>query len=727
MPYDKPLTVVCSDEPQALERHTVDMLARELRQKGIEVRVVNGNASSEITGPQILIGTPGSNSRLEAARRTLDEPLSLPEEDRSGEGFALRSLNLEGDAACLALGASPRALRWAACELLDRLSTKKSLTDLGTVNRCTTPHFAFRAASIGMSLDPQEGRDARMARVREDIEYALRLRLNTAVFGLDWPANWSSLVTYRFFPSLADTVDGDEIVHKAAVAGDILSYATDRGMDVYLTLTELFYPPELAQHHPEALATAPPRGADRWYRPPASSFTSLARPDKLCPSHATTRAFFKAKIRELAERFPQIAGVQIWVSHGTCDVFYCDCPQCHALKPHERLSRLCQDTLEAMDQAGLTEGKLILRTYLGGWRQAVAEQFFLPLAGHLPQRVIVGTKAQYGDMYYENAIHPLAGTFPGNDEAIEFCLGGEYRAGLQWGTVAPIVEDVARRARQHARLGCTGLWMRHIEWRNRLNEIDFAAFGVLAWNPYALTEPVWTRWAERRFGPAGPDVVGILRGCTEVMSQSLYAHGVSLTHWAVFPESLQRLRHLTMDRSAQATEDGYARVAPTWENHARMLAEKDRAISRADELLGNLERIQSELAPRDYEALHRSLSIQRELARVFRGLTDCFWRYLIWERTLSEVEREWQRDALLAALTKWRETIAGARETVGEQYDRCLFETLGTRSGVWQPARRPQGYYFEHLDQICCDIEERIDVEPASVWGYYPPGDASGR
>jgi hypothetical protein len=727
MSYDEPLTVVCSDSPQALESQAVDMLARELRQKGNEVQVVNGDAASGVTGPQILIGTPGSNSRLEAARRMLDEPLSLPAEDRSGEGFALRSLHLEGNAACLALGASPRALRWAVCELLDLLPAGKSLADLGTVDRCTAPRFALRAASMGVSLDPQEGRDARVAGVKEDIEYALRLRLNTAVFGLDWPANWSSLVAYRFFPSLADTVDGDEIAHKAAIAGDILTHATDRGMDAYLTLTELFYPPELAQRHPEALATPPPRGADRWYRPPASSFTSLARPDKLCPSHATTRAFFKAKIRELAERFPPIAGVQIWVSHGTCDIFYCDCPQCHALQPHERLGRLCQDTLEAMDQAGLTKGRLILRTYLGGWRQAVAEQFFLPLAGHLPQRVIVGTKAQYGDMYYGNAIHPLAGAFPDNDEAIEFCLGGEYRAGLRWGTVAPVVEDVARRTREHARLGCTGLWMRHIEWRNRLSEIDFVAFGALAWDPYALTEPVWALWAEQRFGRAGAAVVGLLRGCTEVMSQALYAHGVSLTHWAVFPENLQRLRHLTMDRSAQATEDGYARVAPTWENLARMVKEKDAAISRADELLGTLERLRPELAPPDYEALNRSLTIQCELARVFRGLTDCFWRYLIWERTLSEVEREWQRDALLAALAGWRETITRARETVSQHYDGGLFEALGTRPQVWQPAWRPQGYYFEYLDQICRDIEERIDVEPASVWGYYPPGRIAGK
>jgi hypothetical protein len=185
---------------------------------------------------------------------------------------------------------------------------------------------------------------------------------------------------------------------------------------------------------------------------------------------------------------------------------------------------------------------------------------------------------------------------------------------------------------------------------------------------------------------------------------------------------LQRLRHLTMDRSAQATEDGYARVAPTWENLARMLAEKDAAIARASELLDTLEGLRSELATDDYEALRRGLAIQRELACAFRGLTDCFWRYLIWERTLSEVEREWQRDALLVALAEWYRTIASAREAVGKHYDGGLFEALGTRPEVWQRGYRPQGYYFEHLDQIRRDIEERIDVEPASVWGYYPPG-----
>jgi hypothetical protein len=151
-----------------------------------------------------------------------------------------------------------------------------------------------------------------------------------------------------------------------------------------------------------------------------------------------------------------------------------------------------------------------------------------------------------------------------------------------------------------------------------------------------------------------------------------------------------------------------------------MLREKDEAVYRADELLDIVERIAAGLAAQDYGALRRSLTLQRELARVFRGLVDCFWRYLIWERTLSEVEREWQRDDLVVALANWKDVVVQARPVIDQNYDAGLFEALGTRTEVWQDAWRPEGYYLEHLDQIHRDIVARIDVEPASVWGYYP-------
>jgi hypothetical protein len=717
----KPLLVLGSDTPTALERVAVDLLCREVRDKWRgDVVLLEPRSTMPAAGDILLLGVPGSNVALETLSRGLPSPLLLPIKDPSREGFTLYPYCEGNRRLLLALGASPQALIWAICDLLDSFESLGSVS-LSLPRRSTAPHFTLRAFQSNVRRLSEENLAAKLADYKADIDYALRRRMNTVTLGLDWPDNLSSLVTYRYFPSLADTVNSGERDQRAQQIGELVDYVVQRGMALYLTLTELHYPPELVQRHPEVLAVAPPRGVNRWYRPPASGFTSLARPDKICPAHPLTRAFFKAKVKEITERFPSIAGLEIWVAHGACDIFYCDCPICHDQAPHERLARLCHDALEAMDEVAPQGRRVILRTYLGGWRQALAERFFKPLAGELSPRVILGTKAQYGDMYYGNAIHPLAGAFPGYDEMIEYCLGGEYRAGLRWGVTAPVADDyIARRAREHARRGCTGMSMRHLAWRSRLNEIDFLVFGALAWDPYASIEPIWERWARGRFGAVGPEMIELLRGATEVMSKTLYAHGVSLTHWAVFPENLQRLRHLTMDRSAQAVEDGFRRIAPTRTNLEYLMAEKDQAIRRAEQLLRNLEGIKEQLTVQDYEALRRGLIILRELGHLFRGLVNCFWRYLIWERTLSEVRREWQRDELLAALAEWREAISAARPVLAQVYGPELFEALGVRPTIYQEAIRPEGYYLEYLEQIANDIEGRINVEPASVWGYYP-------
>lgn len=725
------LIVLGAEAAGELSQRMLSMLRVGLSPYGIDVFLLSDNEAPPPTGNLLVLATSDCATALESFRSSIPHPLDLPFDDPTEEGYAWATLPRHEGKAALLLGASPRALMWAVQGFLQMVSRCHGQLGALHLSGSQAPFHKIRAEQTQLSFSDggQIGFasagaiEDRIAACKEEIDFAVQLRLNTIVIGSDWPAGCSCLVSYEHMPELADTVDADQVNARVRAFQEVGQYAVGAGMDAFLTLTEIYYPKELAERHPEALASPPPNGADRWYRPPASSFTSLASPHKLCPSHEVTRRFLRAKVRELAERLPFIAGLQIWVSHGTCDVFYCDCPKCHKLEPHERLLLLVNDALEALDQAGLSEAKIILRTYLGGWRQALAERFFLPLVDKLPPRVLIGTKAQYGDMYYGNAIHPLAGAFPNNDEIIEYCLAGEYRAGLGWGTTAPVFDDLAVRARRHARLGCSGIWMRHVSWKNRLNEVDFRVFGDLAWDPFSPVEPTVLQWARRRFGDRGPEVIGLFRGCTEVMSKALYARGVSLTHWAVFPENLQRLRHLTMDRSAQATEEGFLRLRPTEENLQLLLAEKDEAIARAGELLSALEDLRPDLSPKDYEALRCSLLIQQQLAHLFKGLVDCFWRYLIWERTLSEVEREWQRDELISALDGWKATIGKARAVLSEQYAPALFRALGTPETTWRAGFREEGYYLKHLDQIHQDIVDRISVKPASVWGYYPRRD----
>ena len=92
----------------------------------------------------------------------------------------------------------------------------------------------------------------------------------------------------------------------------------------------------------------------------------------------------------------------------------------------------------------------------------------------------------------------------------------------------------------------------------------------------------------------------------EVMRKSLYADGINFTNWALFIESVNRTRHIMMDRSAKMADRGLERVAPSSANVARLIAEKEEAFQLAQQGLTLVEGARGTLSPRHVEGLRAS-------------------------------------------------------------------------------------------------------------------------
>jgi hypothetical protein len=287
--------------------------------------------------------------------------------------------------------------------------------------------------------------------------------------------------------------------------------------------------------------------------------------------------------------------------------------------------------------------------------------------------------------------------------------------------LASVTELLTDRMHYYHQLGVPAMFERHLPWRNTFNEADFDVFYALSWDLDASPEQIWQAWAARQYGvSAGPEVVALLRMGTRVMEKAFYVRGVSFTSHHLFGESLERLRHLTFDRSAASVSGGRTRMTPTPENIRLILEEKDEAVNISERLLVRLEKLESRIPANDHQTLMSAFRLQHEMALIYRAIARVFWPYLKWAATLSEVEREFQRQDLLPKLGEFREAVSRLRQRTPLYWNQALFSGLGTEMEMIKTIDFENGFPYAYLDRIADDIERDITVEKASLWGYFP-------
>lgn len=682
--------------PTPIERNAVAMLLAEARERH---RVQwNETKSAAANASQIVFAVDASR-------------------DTGTDGYHIAA---KGSVVRISASA-PRGLLYGAADLLDQLQDSLNVP---VQERTEIPTGKLRSGSA--SVPCVSGQSQRNEAFAASLRFLARHRFNYVVLN---PCELDSAIGYRHVPGLERPRNDAAVENIRAVIND----ARNWGLDVYLNYSGINYPNELITQHPHLSATAP-AGADRTYSPPTAGGTSTlygrygVKPN-LCISEAKTWEFVEGHVREIAELFPAIAGLRTAVQGTDSDIFFCDCERCRPKSKPQRALLFARHVTQGLDRGGPGK-KLIFRTYMGAWKNLLEPEIFGPLTGKLPRSVIVHNNAQYGDFYLFNSLTPLIGAFPGNEETYELDPGGEYHGGF-FGLQPTISRYMDSRVKAYAARGVTNVSLRNHQYRTDFTDLDWYVGSQLAWNDKADAERLRRMWARRNFGDeGGPLVLQLMDIGFDVMRKSLYADGINFTNWALFIESVNRTRHIMMDRSAKMADRGLERMAPTPANIARLIAEKDEAFQLAHQGLMLVDQARGKLSPRHVEGMRASFTLARELTRIYRPELEALMLYFQWQGTLSEVDRERLRAPVLSAVARTREAVKEAEKNLSAINAREMCDNLGMD---WRAFKSNKGLFSQDLAvtdmdknlalpyalQLMDDIEKQMDYVPASVFGYY--------
>jgi hypothetical protein len=338
--------------------------------------------------------------------------------------------------------------------------------------------------------------------------------------------------------------------------------------------------------------------------------------------------------------------------------------------------------------------------------------------------------AQYGDFYIFNSLNPLIGAFPKNDTIYEFDPAGEYHGGF-FGLQPTLSRYMGERVKAYSARGVKNISLRNLQYHTDFTELDWRVGSELAWNPDQDVEQLRKTWARRLFGgEGGPRALELMDLSFEVMRKSLYADGLNFTNWGLFIENVNRTRHILLDRSAKLADGGVERIAPTPENIARLIAEKEEAFQLGEQGLRRVEQARGKLSPRLVEGMRESLLLARELTRIYRPELEALMLYFQFERTLSEVDRERLRKPILESTARLRAAVKEAQGNLASIDARRMCENLGmdyaafkSNKGLYSQDRSvtqmDKNLALPYALEFAADIEKRMQYEPASVFGYY--------
>jgi len=540
----------------------------------------------------------------------------------------------------------------------------------------------------------------------EILRRTVGMGMNRAYMAQCWPDGMIRLVDYsETLPFFSSPELTESVAANRRGFAEICAEARHLGIEPWPSLNILNYPNSVAEAFPDIVAT-PPRAADRWMR--KANGRALSKNPQLCASSVGFAKLVEAQVTEICQ-LPDIAGLECWLTAGDTDLFYCNCETCRTRTIAEMIAHFAAQAWPICQRFG--KG-LLLRTYLGGWRCGLETEVWREAAPLLPPGVEIAFKQQAGDFMTWHGPNPLAGELAPHTEHVEFDSAGEYR-GINYGIVCTVRHQLTELIRHFADRGVAGLIFRK-PYHLHAFDLDKWLFGELAQNP-DLNAAAWAeQWARTRFGNAGAEVLNLLDLSAEILRGIMYVNGVQWASWAV-PHNLVRMRFILFDRCAPCVPGSWERLQPTEENLRSIRADQAQAILQADELVRRCEKLNGILAPEFHAPLLASCQYLRLYARFATPLVDAFFHLLKWEKTSSEVTREYVR----ADLTELLAVAEAAIQTAREQLTTIDLFALGTL--VEHPTEATHfAEPLHYAETILNDIRERIDVPPASWWSVYP-------
>lgn len=383
----------------------------------------------------------------------------------------------------------------------------------------------------------------------------------------------------------------------------------------------------------------------------------------MCPSDPATWQFFASVITNLASR-ADYDGVSVtfWDDYG----LNCHCKRCKKAgldKFDAQVAAVVKCFEEALRPLGK---KLLVRTWSSG-----APHFLEGEWVHAPGYGGAGGSpmALWGKTYRSAARDTIFQTKVYNCDCqpnapFSLLLGHARKAGLceiaEWQITgqtlglgylpASVVGHTAATMRQaHALTHGDGVCLYAGGYNNAgyealddvMNSINIYAWRQLSWDPGDNLDRIWLEWAGPIFSRGARDMVEALKRSEMASTAAFSPLGFGTATESRYDNYLTRREDHIRYTNRHYLPEGQALLAPTRENVARVVAEKDEAIRQTDEMLSLIARAAAAVRsatgsnPDWLEECTVRTTWLRTCLVVARALDGAYWRFR-YLRYLSE-------------------------------------------------------------------------------------------
>ncbi len=400
----------------------------------------------------------------------------------------------------------------------------------------------------------------------------------------------------------------------------------------------------IVEHHSELLARGF-KGSSDW--PP---YEWQERP-KYCPSQPGLWKIWQSALEEFFSVHPELSGLALSFYDG--NPLGCGCARCASYSYGPRYRDAIIRTNETVQALGK---RLVIFDWLPGGLSARPgynsfwDDSFEYIDAH--ENIIMATWETAGDFCMGHPPHPQIGRY--RNQIAGFQLWPEYRG---WGKVPDwIVRHMSDRVRLFQQKKLKGFFAVEGNLEDRINAVNFRAYGELCWNPDADPVVIEKTFCEREFGRGGAALAPILARSWDCKKDYLYVRDVKFNG------------HSHLEYDLRTWESVYVRYDsgaffPDLEQRVDLqsiqgiVAEKDRGVSTAEEMLLDFRAIEDRFSKPDRDLITGHLERNLHYGRLWRGFTKAFFAL----KALSALQPDSaQRERMLDSLRTGGEEMRDA-------------------------------------------------------------------
>lgn len=427
----------------------------------------------------------------------------------------------------------------------------------------------------------------------------------------------------RNFATLIDDLAFDDCAPKAAKKGQarkdveklraniaaILKEAKEKHIDAYLMESELSFPPGMLKAYPEASDVNSPF---LW-------------------------KFLESRLEEVLHALPDAAGIVLYTDEPNDLILY-------ELKDIDRRAAL-KKLLEVYHQVCRRNGRrLIVSTFVDYDAQRL--EVLLSALQQIPPAddFLVDNYICPSDWGFIQLLNPAIGNVGGHREFLTVDYTGEV-----WGQAniplceAKLIQERVRAALQKGAnlVGING----YVSWYTqnifgKPSEMNLALAPQILRDPTQDSRALVRGWLSQRYGErAAEGLTPAFLNSFEVAMKAIQTLGfwVSEAPKSAFPDpvwidfSLRTESLAVFDPSYKALEDQL--VHPDANTLARVIQEKDSAVSLASQALRDVEQSRLYLKDADFQQLHHQFSLALYVARAYRLYMEMYMRFRMWDQS----------------------------------------------------------------------------------------------